>query len=428
MTSEATDYMHTLMCKFCKCRVAFERRHTVALEVLKKEKLTSSILHIGQQRHLRRQIYLQKLDDPNIRVWFNEFVEVADKICGFGKIAVIIKIYAELFVLPGSGDMPCVKTLREKYTTDNKGRCVYVILFQILSEPVVEPQVVIASVNFLAKADATTCAQNVLKSMELFTRTSEALSHTTRYMTKYANSLQVLYGEHILHIQSWAHKLAIVGNVLSCELSQANDVVVKVKSAFLNTRKRKHLYLQEETSKPANMFPMPVNTVGIRDFVQFSTWQNIFWIINFFRDSELQERNNAEIRYSTMLSDKDVHYFSTSKYATYHTLYGDTENKQKALNCEAIGIFSNTFENSSVLKKINIRDIAHVKYICQKVTSLCMNKLQTLMKSEPCAHVYRSLNQLFNPKNLLLNDAAIIVTTKIHPWPLKKIDNVDLSG
>ncbi|XP_063218962.1 uncharacterized protein LOC134529127 isoform X3 [Bacillus rossius redtenbacheri] len=325
----------------------------------------------------------------------------------------------------------------------------------LLAASRIGPQVVVASVNFLAKADATTCAQVISECVNKYAISYKNIrglvTDSACYMTKCVNSLQVLYGDHVLHIQCWAHKVALVGNVLSCELVEVNDVVVKVKSAFLNTRKRKHQYLQylrEETVKPDKLFPMPVNT-------RWNSWfRAVFYlaeyfleIINFFRNSDFQETNNAGIKYLIMLSDKEVsvilaqcifvqqHAFEImdlltklegSKYPTSHTLYGDLENIQKGLDCAAKGIFSNTFENSSVLKNLNTTDIAHVKHNCQKATTLCMNKLQTLMNSDPCAHVYRSLNQLFNPKNILLNKTENIVTQLKSIADLKMIDSVDL--
>ncbi|KAJ8891359.1 hypothetical protein PR048_010875 [Dryococelus australis] len=163
----------------------------------------------------KANIHLQKLDGPNIRI-------------------AIIK----LFVLPGSGDMPCVKTLREKYVPklsegdlknvkeiikDKQGRYVYVILFQVLPEPVGEPLVIVSG-----------------------------------------------------------------------------------------------------------QYPL--------EFVQ-----NIFWILPTF---------------SGIASFRKV---------TMQEL--EPENTQQASDCAARGIFPNTFENSSVLKKLNIKDIAHVKHICQEQTA-----------------------------------------------------------
>ncbi|KAJ8889107.1 hypothetical protein PR048_008601 [Dryococelus australis] len=41
------------------------------------------------------------------------------------------------------------------------------------------------------------------------------------------SSLQTLFGEHVLHVQCWAHKLALVGSVMSCALQDVNEAVVK---------------------------------------------------------------------------------------------------------------------------------------------------------------------------------------------------------
>ncbi|KAJ8881897.1 hypothetical protein PR048_018383 [Dryococelus australis] len=48
----------------------------------------------------------------------------------------------------------------------------------------------------------------------------------------------------VLKVLCWVHKLDLVGNVWCSELTTLNECAVKAKMVFLNTRKRKHYYLE----------------------------------------------------------------------------------------------------------------------------------------------------------------------------------------
>ncbi|KAJ8878241.1 hypothetical protein PR048_018818 [Dryococelus australis] len=122
----------------------------------------------------------------------------------------------------------------ENETTDSTGRNVFAILNKDLTQQTTGvPDIMVASVSFLHKADATSCA-------------------------KASTNLNAVWRSRTFYPSNAGHT-----SLLLCEITELNDAVVKEQSVFLNTRKRKHQYqryLEEETSKPPRLFPMPVIT------------------------------------------------------------------------------------------------------------------------------------------------------------------------
>lgn len=465
----ATD-ANTLMCRHCNCLVAYEKRDGVVKHVkttkhetaakkvatTSENKIQTSVLTSFNSAKRRKvsienlamktteafakaNIPLEKLEDPNLRSWMCEFIE-------------------------GAGDLPCVKTLREKYvpklaqeredslkdlvrnrkvfilsdeTTDSKGRCVFVVLFKIFFDKLEDPVLKVASVSFLEKADATTCTQVLNECVHKydiqFCDIQGLVTDSARYMTKCVSSLQVLFGEHVLHVQCWAHKLALVGSVMACELQDVNEGVVKVKAAFLNTRKRRHHYLKylaENTEKPAILFPMPVCT-------RWNSWfKSVFYlseylvdIISFFKQEDLKVENSG-IQYLRSLSTKTAdillaqcHFVKMhagnlveiltklegSKYPTAHLLNGYLDDLQKDFDGISQGIFSAAFQEK--MSSLTTTDKALVKQRCQNASALCMDKLQGLQNSDPSANIFKALNKAFSPKHILLNNTKDILPT-----------------
>lgn len=459
----------TLMCKYCNCTLSYEKKDTVQKHLKtqkhvslkekfladKEPKLQTSVLASFSSAKRRKvvtehfalktteafakaNIPLEKLDNEHLREWMAEFTE-------------------------GAGDLPCVKTLREKYvpqasqahfdelckevlqqnvhilcdeTTDRQGRCIFVVLFKIHPDSLIQPILRVAAVNILEKADATTCSQAindcVRKYNVNFQNIQCLVSDSARYMTKCMSSLQVLFGNHVVHVQCWAHKLALVGNVFCCELRDVNEAVVKVKTAFLNTRKRRHHYAQyltDHSDKPANQFPMPVNT-------RWNSWfKAVFYladylldILNFFRQDELKANNNSGINYLTALSDKEVSVILAecvfikahteeivnlltklegSQYPTAHLLYGDLDHLKKSFQCCAEGIYSYVFETS--MESLSTADKAKVKQQCQNASVKAITKLQSLISTDPSRNIFTSINKLFSTKNILLNDTKDVL-------------------
>lgn len=477
----------TLMCRHCNCIVTYEKRDNVLkhIKTAKHESMTkksasnanadnkvqTSILTNFTSAKRRKisvenlalktteafakaNIPLEKLEDPNIREWLSQFVE-------------------------GAGELPCVKTLREKYvpklaeerenslkdlvknrkififcdeTTDTKGRCVFVVLFKIYLDSMEIPILKVASVNFLENADATTCSQVLSDSINKygvqFCDIEGLVTDSARYMTKCVSTLQVLFGEHVMHVQCWAHKLALVGNVMCSELSEVNEAVVKVKTAFLNTRKRRHHYLKylsDNTSKPANLFPMPVAT-------RWNSWfRSVFYlseylmdIIAFFKQEDMKANNNSGILYLTSLSSRNAEVILAqcgfvqahasnlveilvklegSKYPTAHLLYGYLGDLIKGFDCTSQSIFSVEFEDKLSSSSLTTADKASVKQKCQKASALCMDKLQGLINSDPSVKIFKALNKIFSPKHILLNNTKDILQSFKDIPGLQKLDD-----
>ncbi|KAJ8871906.1 hypothetical protein PR048_028246 [Dryococelus australis] len=164
-----TSHTSTFMCERCNCNVIYARRDTVLKHVKtgpQKKKFQTSITGSFNSAKCKRvdiecmtlrimEAFAKvniPLENPDIRNWLNEFVE-------------------------GSGDLPCVRTLREKYipklseshfnkVKDLVGENELFILCEETTDILTQqttgvPEVVVASVSFLDKADATSCAQAV---------------------------------------------------------------------------------------------------------------------------------------------------------------------------------------------------------------------------------------------------------------------------
>lgn len=361
----------------------------------------------------------------------------------------------------GSGDLPSVKILREKYvpllkedraasvrqevcgkpvsiladeTTDKRGKCVFVVLFRLL-EPSDTQKIFVAGVHFLEQANATTCARAVLDSMKEYNVNYDSVvafvSDSARYMTKCSASLQVVLGDHMLHIQCWAHKLNIIGSICPKVLTELNTAISKIKSSFLNTRKRKHLYTKFLTNKYPNgeknicQFPMPVLTRWNSWFQSvIYTSQYISDLIDFFASEDMRDVPNAGIEYFNSLSDIDTkkievqatfvkehlnslmkltEHLEASKCATSHTLVNKLTIVKEDLSVAASGIFNR--ETDAALKTItNKIGQAEVKNTLQRAASLSMDKLQLLMSTDPSQKFFYCVGKLFDPSKVLLNE------------------------
>ncbi|KAJ8898365.1 hypothetical protein PR048_003725 [Dryococelus australis] len=103
-------------------------------------------------------------------------------------------------------------------------------------------------------------------------------SDSARYMGKCISAIRTLVSE--------AHKPNLVGNILAVELSDLNNCVIQTKHLFMNTRKRKHSYIQFLAEKyvhengKAKLLPIPVitrwNTLGSQVVKEESVGMNYF--------------------------------------------------------------------------------------------------------------------------------------------------------
>ncbi|KAJ8875514.1 hypothetical protein PR048_023409 [Dryococelus australis] len=189
-----TTDVQTLMCQHCNHLVTYEKHDNIVKNIKTGKHKTAAIKSVSTSGNkiqtsvvaslnsAKRRIFavdnlalktteaftkannpLEKVEDPNLKSWMYEFIE-------------------------GVGELPCVRTLREKY------------------------------VPKLAQE-----REDLLK--DLFSDIKYVVTDSAQYMTKYVSSLQTLFGEHVQHVQCWAHKLALVGSVISCALQDVNEAV-----------------------------------------------------------------------------------------------------------------------------------------------------------------------------------------------------------
>ncbi|XP_063234984.1 uncharacterized protein LOC134537934 [Bacillus rossius redtenbacheri] len=251
---------------------------------------------------VKANIPLQKLNHPAIREWLNEYVK-------------------------GSGDLPQAHTLRTTYlqslkmeeeekvklavkdqqvvvlcdeTTNRRGECVFVVLFKVLLASG-DSKLLVAGVKVLSNANSTECSRAVVETLIKYNVKYENVcafvSDSAKYMNKCAELLKVLVGENMLYIQCWAHKLNLVGNVWSTELTTLNECVVKAKMAFLNTRKRKHHYLDflKKSSVEPKLFPSPVLTRWNSWFTSVTYLDKyLVHLVEFFRQQDFDGADATE--------------------------------------------------------------------------------------------------------------------------------------
>ncbi|KAJ8874736.1 hypothetical protein PR048_025602 [Dryococelus australis] len=319
MSSLLKDFIqvtNVLFWKICNGRVSWELERPVFSKQLvaasrysTKGILQPIILHLRLLQHLNVNIPLQKLQEMSIIEWMNEFVE-------------------------GAGDLSTVKTVREKYvpvvaeerfatvkaevagkfvtvladeTTDMRGKCYFVVLFHLI-----EPAA--THVHFLETANPTFCSRVVLD-----------------LLNKYYDSYD---------------------SVLAFVIIFGGDGVVKLKAAFQNTRKCKHLYTQFLTEKYPDgtkkiiQFPVPVLTRN-------SWFESVLYLSMNCKKHQMQGFNTSVLsprqkvkkhRFSLFLLTSMLHSLSLidseeSSYPTSHILHSKLLDVKECFAVAASGIF-----------------------------------------------------------------------------------------
>lgn len=274
----------TLFCKWCNCRLDHERRDTLVKhcasekhrrirdaaeasssrptpttstprQISLEETLSSSkkikidreeFIMETAEAFLSANIPPEKLDNPQIRAWMAKHVK------GAGDIPSANNIRRKIIPKLGDKKRSEIKAnikdkdiiLMTDETTDKGGRCVYNILCKTL-EPGASQSIHLLASVVLDSADSASCAKAVIDTLAQYEVNYDNViafvSDAARYMTKCYTVLSGLI-EHLIHIQCWAHKVHLVGVIWQESLEELNRVIVKVKSAFLNTRKRKTQY------------------------------------------------------------------------------------------------------------------------------------------------------------------------------------------
>lgn len=372
-----------------------------------------------------------------------------------------------MFSFSGAGLIPCVKTLREKYlpqlnvereetikqkvkgkqlavcvdeTTDKCGRCVFVIILKIIDATECG-EVVVGDVHILETADARCCSRAILDTLKKydisFDNVLALVSDSARYMVKCFDTLTNLMADHVVVVQCWAHKLNLVLNELGKYVPELQNATSKVKSAFLNTRKRKHLFRQFLDEKPEGknitLFPMPVLT-------RWSSWyesvayiaDNIDVITEFMKSEDISSISNVGVQYFANASKEEtlvvkvqatfiketakdiVDLIKLLEGATYpcsHILSGKLRKVEQVLQLAESGNFGK--ETRLALASCE-KDVtkAKVKRTVSTAASHASLKLLSLRSSDPAGKLFDQLS-VFDPAEMLAASVSQDVVKKL---------------
>ncbi|XP_052124170.1 uncharacterized protein LOC127749561 [Frankliniella occidentalis] len=288
-----------MMCCYCNCRVEWSKVDTIkkhinnqhheanktkALTSGKRQQTFEQCLETSKKRKDEKHTFvldtveamvasnipLHKVDHPAFQNWLHKY-------------------------MPGCGDLPKSRTLRESYvpelrtmkfeelkqilkekaivvycdeTTDSSGRAVFNILVQTVTDSD-KQQLYLASSVVLDVVNSESCANAILGCLNKLEKTIQdvvaVVSDSARYMTKCARILKGLNSD-LQHVQCWPHKLHNAANTFQKTLPELNAAVTKVKKVFLHARKRSNeylLFLQEkypDDKTKWTLFPIPCIT------------------------------------------------------------------------------------------------------------------------------------------------------------------------
>ena len=445
-----------LMCRYCDKRLEHERKGMLIKHIASdthkrsKNKSTASMkrqLSVGEsftqakkakddktqftidttEAFLSAGISVEKLDHPKMREWFAKYVK-------------------------GSGDLPCADRIRQHYipiiglkkveqlkqivknkklfimcdeTTDKSGNCVFNILFRLL-EATDHQGVHLAASAVLDKASGSTCTQSIVDTLNKYEveyhNVLGIVTDSARYMILCACTLKGLVGDNLSHVQCWAHKINLVGQIWQCSLDELNTTVAKTKAAFLNTRKRKHLYLdflrgKYEDSTKVRHFPMPVQT-------RWNTWFEAARYIHEYLDDilEFMEQLGEENSGVKFLQDMSPHFLYITKiqaqfvadncsrfvnlitflegnsYPTAHVLHSKLKVLQNMLDLLTKEVFSP--ELTALLQGMMAVKKAEAVNQLKTTAQKGLTKLNNLIMDDPSKSVFAAVGRLFDPSVL----------------------------
>ncbi|XP_063232447.1 uncharacterized protein LOC134536601 [Bacillus rossius redtenbacheri] len=461
----------TLMCKFCNVKIEWARKDTCVkhcrdgtVHRQKKAAAESQACTSKRQISVGDSFQVAKKTKVDKEIFASSltkaFMEANIPLEKLGDPA--IKNFVETFV-PGGGQLPCVKTLRETYvpkiqeaaeeqwiksiegqdivilcdeTTDKKGQCVFVVLFKTLQAS--DSQILlVAGVKILENSNASECSRAILEVLTKFkvdhTRVVAVVCDSARYMTKCVHSLQVVLsseGRDVLHVQCWSHKLNLIQNIWPQSLPELNNFVSKTKTAFMNTRKRKHKYLcflkqrYPEQEKPHVLFPSPVLT-------RWGSWFESVGYVNTYLDDlvtylkSLELESSEALMYFQTLSVEEIviiqcqaeflvehgcalveltKQLEGSSYPMSHLISGKLSDLLKSL--QLVNDFNFGSKTNESLKLLAAVKQGLVKSQFQSCGLRCHTKLMKLINEDPSKNIFQNLGQLFNPREIMLNDVC----------------------
>lgn len=243
-------------------------------------------------------------------------------------------------------------------TTDRKGQCVFIVLIKVLGcgDHSVQ-KLYVGGVKILKNANATECSQaivGVVQKLDIqYGNIVSITSDSARYMGKCMNAIRILVSEELVHTQCWAHKLNLVGNVWAVKLTDLNNCVVQTKHLFLNTRKRKHAYIQfltekcnDETKKP-KLFPIPVVT-------RWNSWfKSVEYICEYLHDI---------VEFVQSVDDESVavHYFKSLN-----------PSEVQKIHCQAVMLLEHCSKCSNLLLSLESNETPLAHILSSKLGDLC---------------------------------------------------------
>lgn len=465
-----------LMCRYCDKRLEYERKDTLIKHIASdthkrgKNKITASLkrqLSVGEsfmqgkkakddkeqfvvdttEAFLSAGISVERLDHPKMREWLAKYVK-------------------------GSGDLPCADRIRQHYipiiglkkveelkevlknkklfimcdeTTDKSGNCIFNILFRLL-EATDNQTVYLAASAVLDKANGSTCTQSIVDTLSKYEveyhNVLGIVTDSARYMTLCSSTLKGLVGDNLAHVQCWAHKVNLVGQIWQCSLDELNTTVAKTKAAFLNTRKRKHQYLdflREKYDDPTKVrhFPMPVQT-------RWNTWFEAARYIHEYLDDilefmdQLGEENNG-VKFLKDISPQFlaitkvqaqfvadncsrfvnlITFLEGNSYPTAHVLHSKLKVLQNMLELLTKEVFS--AELTSLLQGMTAVKKAEAVNQLKTTAQKSLIKLNNLIAEDPSKSMFTAIGKIFDPRTLSNAIPSIESTTA----ELKKLSYV----
>lgn len=250
-------------------------------------------------------------------------------------------------------------------TTDRKGQCVFMVLVKVLGcgDATVQ-KLYVGGVKILKNANATECSQaivDVVQKLEIgYYNIVSITSDSARYMTKCIGAIRVLVSDNLIHTQCWAHKLNLVGNTWSVVLEELNTCVTQAKHAFLNTRKRKHAYLQflttkyEDQPQKPKLFPIPVIT----------RWNSWFLSVEY-----LSEYLHDLVEFLQMLEEESVSIVYFKKLTVCDV---------RKIHCQAVALVEHCRKSCTLLEYFESSSVPMAATLFSQITDL--RKMFELLK------------------------------------------------
>lgn len=369
-------------------------------------------------------IPVDKLDHPAMRAWLSKYVQ-------------------------GSGDLPLADCLRQYYipvvgekkrqeiqadlkdsdifllcdeTTDKNERCVFNVIIRP-STITDDANTHLAASVVLDAANSADCATAVLDTLQKYSidcqRVIGIVTDSAEYMTKCVETVKEFLDD-VQHVHCWAHKAGNIGSVFEDELDELNTTVVKVKNAFLNTRKSNYVQFLNEKYQGSDLdmislFPSPVCRRWNSWFESVTYLSNhIEDVVEFFKSLD----DNTGVKCFNTVSAATIQtikvqavyvsdicpplmdlitFLEGSSYPTIHALAGKLSDLEVKLGLLTEGVFSE--RTVSECQMLPSEAKASVQAKLKAAAKSALEKLQLLRSQDPAKEVVESVGALFDPRN-----------------------------